>query len=122
MYRNLLVQLVDRCIEDFRAGAMTEASLLKLRGVLDRPSGQRQHLLYLQAETSSVESSLLGMSMVVDGEVDDGPEDPDGWPYKCVLDAMGDGWRVIGFPDLGRVINMSEPQGAVCDFILEKWD
>jgi hypothetical protein len=117
-----LEKLIDRCIELFRNGELSEQCFLELRNaiVAGRP---RQHLLYLQAETSGLESQLLGMSMVLDGKIDNGPANPDDWPYKSVLAAIQDGWRVIWFPDLATVIApLGGPVGAGCEFILEKWE
>ena len=56
-----------------------------------------QRLLYLQTENTSVDSEVIGMSFVEDGEIRLPPEDTDDWPYANVLEAMKDGWRIIKF-------------------------
>ena len=48
----------------------------------------RQDLLFLQTPTTWLEDKVIGMSMVEDGELLDGPEDPADWPYKTVLEAI----------------------------------
>ena len=40
------------------------------------------------------------MRIIEKGEISDGPEDPDNWPYQTVLEAIRDGWGVIKFPEL----------------------
>ena len=79
-----------------------------------------QDLLYLQSEKSSITSPVRGMRILEGGELSDGPEDPNDWPYKTVLDAIRDGWKVIKFPDTGLMVNEKRLYGVGCDFILEK--
>ena len=81
---------------------------------------RKQDLLYLQTLFSSVTSEVNGMSLIQAGEVVSAPEDPEDWPYKCVLDAINDGWRVISFPNLALMMDDSETYGMGCEFILEK--
>jgi hypothetical protein len=40
------------------------------------------------------------MRIIEKGEISDGSEDPDNWPYQTVLEAIRDGWSVIKFPEL----------------------
>ena len=56
-----------------------------------------QKLLYLQTDSSSVDSDVIGMSTVENGEIKLPPEDPKDWPYTNVLEAIQDGWRVVKF-------------------------
>ncbi len=114
-------QQVARCIAELRAGELAEASLQGILAALDEPPPQRQELLYLQATTTSVTSDVVGMLLVQDGEVSEGPADPDEWPYPTVLAAMQDGWRVIRFPDLVLTLDESRSYGLGYEFILEKW-
>ena len=65
----------------------------------------QQDLLYLVAEKNSITSPVRSMRVLVDGEISDGPEDPESWPYKTVLDAIKDGWRVIKFPELALMLD-----------------
>lgn len=73
----------------------------------------------------------LGMMLVHDGSLDEGPSASARWPCQTVadaahqpsvswLDAIRDGWRVIQFPDLVLLMDMSHPRGLGCEFLLEK--
>ncbi|MGE4602782.1 MAG: hypothetical protein AAEJ65_07745 [Planctomycetota bacterium] len=79
-----------------------------------------QDLLYLQTKGTSLDSAVVGMTLVQDGQIPDGPEDPDDWPYQSVLEAIRDGWRVIQFPNLALLMDESRTYGLGCEFILEK--
>ncbi|MAG35695.1 MAG: hypothetical protein CL878_05550 [Dehalococcoidia bacterium] len=114
-------QQVDHCLEEFRAGGLTEVSLQGILTALDESATERQDLLYLQAATTSVAGEVVGMLLVQDGEVSEGPPDPDEWPYPTVLAAMQDGWRVIQFPNLALMMDESRTFGLGGEFILEKW-
>ena len=114
-------QQVERCIAELRAGQLAEASLQDILTALDAQPAPRQALLYLQASTTSVTGDVVGMLLVQDGEVSEGPADPDEWPYPTVLAAMQDGWRVIQFPDLALSLDESRTYGLGYEFILEKW-
>ena len=114
-------QQVERCIAELRAGELAEASLQSIITALDDQPAPRQELLYLQANTTSVTADVVGMLLVQDGEVSEGPADPDKWPYPTVLAAMQDGWRVIQFPNLALMMDESRTYGLGYEFILEKW-
>ena len=114
-------QQVERCIAELRAGELAEASLHGIITALDEQTAQRQALLYLQANTTSVTGDVVGMLLVQNGEVSEGPANPDEWPYPTVLAAMQDGWRVIQFPDLALTLDESRTYGLGYEFILEKW-
>src|SRR5664279_113294 len=111
---------IDKIVEDFKQGRLTEDSL---RQALGRPgaAGKQQDLLYLQALTTSVTSGVVGMSMICAGEVIEGPAAPEAWPYQTVLAAIRDGWRVIKFPELALLLIGEGTVGLGCEFILEKW-
>lgn len=107
--------------EKLAAGTLTVAdfddALRQLAAGNGRP---RQRLLYLQSRTTGVDSEVLGMSIVEDGEIREGPDDPAQWPYKSVLDAMGDEWRVVKFPEMALLLEEDKTFGLGCEFILEK--
>ena len=107
---------VEKCIDGLRRGELAENDLQRILELAAKP----QDLLYLQAEASSLASNLLGMRIVENGEMWDGPEDPDDWPYKTVLDAVRDGWRVIKFPEMALMLDDRRSYGLGCDFILER--
>ena len=115
---------IEECIASLRAGTLTEQALRTAFAAVSvggRRRGKRQDLLYLQCSSVGVDSGVLGMRMVVDGEFDDGPDDPQDWPYKSVLAAILDGWRIVNFPDLGMLMDESKTFGLGHEFILEKW-
>jgi len=82
--------------------------------------GSLQRLLYLQTESTSVDSEVIGMSFVEDGEIRLPPDDPDDWPYANVLEAMKAGWRVVKFPELALLYHDPFNITLGCEFILEK--
>jgi len=117
---NSAANKIDQVVEDFRQGRLTEDGL---RQALEaqQTSHQRQDLLYLQASSTSVVASVVGMSMICAGEVIEGPAAPEKWPYQTVLAAIRDGWRVIKFPELALLLIGEGTVGLGCEFILEKW-
>ena len=116
---------VERCIEELRRGELTEEGL---QGVLDsidrrregRGRKRRQELLYLQTRSTSIDYPVLGMRILENGVLSDGPRDPDEWPYKTVLEAVNDGWRIIKFPEMALLLDESRSFGLACEFILER--
>jgi hypothetical protein len=116
---------VERCIEELRRGELTEEGL---QGVLDsidrrregRGRKRRQDLLYLQTRSTSIDYPVLGMRILENGVLSDGPLDPDEWPYKTVLEAVNDGWRIIKFPEMALLLDESRSFGLACEFILER--
>ena len=116
---------VERCIEELRRGELTEEGL---QGVLDsidrrrerKGRKRRQDLLYLQTRSTSIDYPVLGMRILENGKLSDGPRDPDEWPYKTVLDAVNDGWRIIKFPEMALLLDESRSFGLACEFILER--
>ena len=79
-----------------------------------------QDLLYIQTNSTSLDAGLLGMTLVVDGQIVDDAEDPVDWPYQTVLEAIQDGWHVVQFPNLALLMDESRTYGLGCEFILEK--
>ena len=118
-------QQIQGWLDKLRAGTLVEADLQQ---ALDRLSGgtsdgnspKRQRLLYLNTGNTGVDSQVLGMSMVENGQILEGPDDVDEWPYNSVLEAMNDGWRVIKFPEMALLLQEDKTFGLGCEFILEK--
>ncbi|MDE2717437.1 MAG: hypothetical protein OXI33_10515 [Chloroflexota bacterium] len=116
---------VERCIEEFRQGDLTEEGL---QGILDsidrrrerRGRKRRQDLLYLHTRSTSIDYPVLGMRILENGVLWDGPRDPDEWPYKTVVEAVNDGWRIIKFPEMALLLDESRSFGLGCEFILER--
>ena len=113
-------QQLEQCIEALRHGTLTEARLHQVIEAVDNAHAKRQALLYLQAQSTSVAAPVLGMLLVENGELSEGPADPEDWPYKTVLEAIGDGWRVIQFPNMALLMDESRTYGLGCEFILER--
>ena len=116
---------VERCIEELRRGELTEEGL---QGVLDsidrrrerRGRKRRQDLLYRHTRSTSIDYPVLGMRILENGILSDGPRDPEEWPYKTVLEAVNDGWRIIKFPEMALLLDESRSFGLGCEFILER--
>ena len=112
---------IESCLEEFRRGTLTEEQLRRTLSQLPGGGTRRQELLYLQTPGTSLGSAVHGMSIVRDGEIHEGPPNPEDWPYQSPLEAIGDGWRVIQFPNLALMMDESRTYGLGCEFILERW-
>ena len=108
-------ELVSQWLEKLKSGNLTEQDLLQ---ALSAPPTQR--LLYLQCQSTAINSQILGMATVENGTLLDGPEDTEEWPYSSVGDAMRDGWRIVKFPELALQVHEEVTVGFGCEFILEK--
>lgn len=116
-----IMQLLEECIEGLKGGSLAEEDLRKLGDAITTKTAKRQSLLYLQTETTAVTSKVIGMLMVEDGGVYDGPFDSADWPYKTVIEAIAAGWRVIRFP-AQLPVGHTQDGHLTCEFILEKWE
>ncbi len=112
-------QQIEECIRALHRGELTEEDLRQvIRMIHPDP---RQDLLYLQADSTSLGSRLLGLALVENGEIVEVADDPNDWPYKTPLEAIRDGWRVIQFPNLALMMDERRSYGLGCEFILERW-
>ena len=113
-------QQVERCLEEFARGKLTR---MDLRGILETldETPPRQQLLFLRVQGSTIDSGVVGMMMLENGEINEGPLDPEDWPYKTVIDAIQDGWRVIKFPELALWLDETRTYEVGGEFVLEKW-
>lgn len=118
--REALSRQIERCIEKLRRGALTEEDLRRVQVEIESMTRPRQDLLYLQAGSTSPGSSVQGMMLVRNGEIVPCPDDPNEWPYRTVLDAIRDGWRVVQFPNLALMLDETRTFGLGCEFILER--
>ena len=111
---------IDDCLTQLDQGTLTRQHLQK---TFDLVTGceRRQDLLYLQACESSLHATLLGFRLLVDGTYVDEPDSDEKWPYDSVIDAIGDGWRVISFPNMALYLDENRTYGLGFEFILEKW-
>jgi hypothetical protein len=109
----------EHCIEQLKAGTLTEESLAHIVELAE--SGlKQQDLLYLQTNRTSPISPVVGMRIVEDGEISDGPADPEDWPYGTVLEAIRDGWRIIKFPEQALMLDETRTYGLGAEFVLER--
>lgn len=113
--------LIENCIRELREGTLTERNLLEVLAKYKNKPCRRQDLLYLQSQSTSVMSPVHGMSLVENGKVYDGPDNPEDWPYKTVLDAINDGWKIIKFPEMALLMDQDRTYGLGREFILERW-
>ena len=117
-------QQIQEWLNKLRAGTLVEADLQqaldRLDETSDHDSPKQQRLLYLNTGNTGVDSQVLGMALVENGEILEGPDDVEEWPYNSVLEAMNDGWRVIKFPEMALLLQEDKTFGLGCEFILEK--
>ena len=118
-------QQIQEWLDKLRAGTLVEADLQQALDHLrdetsDSDSPKHQRLLYLNASSTGVDSQVLGMALAENGQILEGPDDVDEWPYNSVLEAMNDGWRVIKFPEMALLLQEDKTFGLGCEFILEK--
>lgn len=84
----------------------------------------RQRLLYLHATTPYLGSPLAAAALHEPrpgglAQMDPLQKDPE---YKCVHDAVIDGWRIIHFPLQTAPFDDREIDILGYEFILEKWE
>ncbi len=118
-------QQIQQWLDKLRAGTLVEADFQQALdrltdGGFEGDPPKRQRLLYLNTSNTGVDSQVLGMALVENGQILEGPDDADEWPYNSVLDAMNDGWRVIKFPEMALLLQEDKTFGLGCEFILEK--
>ena len=116
----LIKQQLEQCIEKLNQDTLLEEDLREVIAALAVIGPKQQNLLYLQASSTSVTARVLGMSLLENGMLSDGPADPAEWPYQTVLDAIKAGWRVIQFPNLALLMDESRAYALGCEFILER--
>ena len=120
---------IEQCVEDFRQSKLTEDSLRLTLEELANGERKHQDLLYLQVASDYPGANpygargdvVVGMMVVESGKVSEGPADPDEWPYKSIMDALDDGWRIIKFPEMALLMDESRTYGLGSEFIFEKW-
>ena len=110
---------IEQVLEHFRHGQLTEDDLRQ--ALAARPSAsRRQDLLYIECSSTALNSSILGMNLVCDGQIVS-PANRGEWAYANVLDAIRDGWRIIKFPEMALMMVEDRNMGLGCEFVLEKW-
>ena len=114
---------LEQWLAKLRLGTLGDEDLQSALARLNDQDGVApgpQRLLYLQTQSTGVDSPVKGMSFVRDGQVLPGPDDPADWPYATVIEAMNDGWRVVKFPELSLLYQDPDSVAFGCEFILEK--
>ena len=116
-------ETIEALVTELQQGTLTEANLRKrIADVVGADNPKRQDVLYLQAVTTSPGAAVVGMLLVEDGELREGPPDPEDWPYQTVIEAVRDGWRIISFPNMALLaVDEKEFYGLGAEFILERW-
>lgn len=114
-------QQLENCLRALAEGTLTEAELRSVLTTLDA-APPRQQLLFLRTAGPTVDSGVVGMLLLNHGQLQEGPENPDDWPFHSVIDAIQDGWRVTKFPELSLAIDETRTYEVGCEFILEKWE
>ncbi|NQZ68731.1 MAG: hypothetical protein HRT89_11755 [Lentisphaeria bacterium] len=109
---------LKECAEKIDEGTISHADIDDCLELLD---SKRQDILYLQCSNTGINSAVIGMSIIENNVMSDGPDNPDDWPYQSVNGAMKDGWRIIKFPELALLLDDNETYGCGCEFILERW-
>ncbi len=109
-------------VTDLKRGGLTEQSLREGIAKIVASNKLCQDLLYLHGRSTSLSAEILGMSLIEGGKEVILDSDPEEWPYKSVLDAIKDGWRVISFPSMS-LLTMSDDEfhGLGFQFVLERW-
>ena len=114
-------EVIDACLRELRDGTLTEP---KLKHAFEKVAGGRQRATgsALPADPEQL-AGLPGSrdGVVRDGDILEGPPNPNDWPYQSPLDAIRDGWRVIRFPDMALMMDESRTYGLGFEFILERW-
>ena len=68
---------IGQCIDDLGKGLLTVERLKSVSRTIDAAGRSSQDLLFLHAATASPASQIVGMRIIEDGDISDGPEDPD---------------------------------------------
>ena len=116
-------EAMESLVEELEQGTLTAAGLRKgIADIAGTDNPKRQDVLYLQAVTTSPGAAVVGMLLIEDGELREGPPNPEDWPYQTVLDAVREGWRIISFPNMALLaVDEKEFYGLGAEFILERW-
>ncbi len=120
MTERKITHQLEQCIQAFRDGSLSEQMLRDALEAANGTTGKCQDLLYLQAGSTSLTSSVHGMLLIEAGEIAEEIPDAEDWPYQAVIDAVRDGWRVVQFPNLALLVDESRTFGLGCEFILER--
>ena len=116
-------EIITALVTELQQGMLTEDQLRQgIEDLTARSKAKKQDVLYLQAHNTSPGSRVIGMMLIEDGVLKEGPANSEDWPYQTVLDAVEDGWRIISFPNMALLaVDDREFHGLGFEFILERW-
>ena len=116
-------EIITTLVTELQRGMLTEDQLRQgIKDLTVRSKAKKQDVLYLQAHDTSPGSQVIGMMLIEDGVLKEGPTDSEDWPYQTVLDAVKDSWRIISFPNMALLaVDDREFYGLGFEFILERW-
>ena len=116
-------ETMESLVAELEQGTLTAAGLREgIADIAGTDNPKRQDVLYLQAVTTSPGAAVVGMLLIEDGELREGPPNPEDWPYQTILDAVREGWRIISFPNMALLaVDEKEFYGLGAEFILERW-
>ena len=81
-------EITEALATKLEAGTLTVDELRRgIDALLPHADKMRQDILYLQSNNTSLQGEVIGMTMIEDGQLSEGPSDPKDWPYKTVLEA-----------------------------------
>ena len=111
---------LEQCRNQLAQGSLIPDDLQTVIDALDAVNRKVQDILYIQAESTALESPVLGMSLYTNARRITLPSNRTDWPYQSVIEAVRDGWRIISFPSMALAMDNSVTYGLGCEFILEK--
>lgn len=117
--KSVIEEWLNNCIGKLNADELTEADL---RGITTALDSRKQMVLYLYSKSTNLRSPL-GAWALYDATAPDEPVLPSqDAPYTSVLDAVGDGWRIVQFPR-PELYDFTDVDNAYLsyEFILEKF-
>lgn len=115
-----ITRLLENCVAQLLRGELTEASLRDAFVEWESGKKTKQNILYLLANSTSLQSTVQSMTLYEDGVLSDGPTNAGDWPYQKISDAVDDGWRIVQFPAPPPLFLDQKQRFVPCEFILEK--
>jgi hypothetical protein len=120
--RSPIVELrtqLQRCLDRFRAGALSEADFETALDLVDRR--RKQSILYIQAPTTYPHDMVIGMSIYEKDKDFEDVDETGKFLYQTIDEALEDGWRIIKFPEVALVLDDQNTCGLGYEFVLERW-
>lgn len=119
---NAMKKQLENILERFRNGVLTEDDIQVAIEVADPADVMpKQSLLYIQAAATHPHSAVMGISIYEDDKDPEGVDKDGNLLYRSIKEALGDGWRIIKFPEMALAMNEQHNYGLGYEFILERW-